>query len=74
MYSPRSCSYCFSLPYDTSCRIFSDNTYVILGQVPDGVIKEFTVTADRTFSQQVPSPLIDYDGHYLCTVAVPVPM
>ncbi|WP_431767966.1 DUF6688 domain-containing protein [Ruminococcus flavefaciens] len=46
----------------------------MLGQVPDGVIKEFTVTADRTFSQQVPSPLIDYDGHYLCTVAVPVPM
>ena len=43
--------------------------YVILGQGPDGVIKAFTMTADWTFSQQIPPPPIDYTGHYLCTVA-----
>jgi len=43
--------------------------YVILGQGPDSVIKAFTMTADWTFSQQIPPPPIDYDGHYLCTVA-----
>ena len=43
--------------------------YVILGQGPDGIIKAFTMTADWTFSQQIPPPPIDYTGHYLCTVA-----
>ncbi|MBP5581927.1 MAG: hypothetical protein J6X85_09125 [Ruminococcus sp.] len=43
--------------------------YVILGQGPDGVIKAFTMTADWTFSKQIPPPPIDYEGHYLCTVA-----
>ena len=43
--------------------------YILLGQGPDGVIKAFTMTADWTFSQQIPPPPIDYDGHYLCTVA-----
>lgn len=43
--------------------------YVILGQGPDGIIKAFTMTADWTFSQQIPPPPIDYSGHYLCTVA-----
>ena len=43
--------------------------YVLLGQGPDGVIKAFTMTADWTFSKQIPPPPIDYEGHYLCTVA-----
>ena len=43
--------------------------YVILGQGPDGIIKAFTMTADWTFSKQIPPPPIDYNGHYLCTVA-----
>ena len=43
--------------------------YVILGQGPDGIIKAFTMTADWTFSQQIPPPPIEYTGHYLCTVA-----
>ena len=43
--------------------------YIILGQGPDGVIRAFTMTADWTFSKQIPPPPIDYEGHYLCTVA-----
>lgn len=42
---------------------------VLFGQGPDGVIKVFTMTADWTFSQQIPPPPLEYDGHYLCTVA-----
>lgn len=43
--------------------------YIIFGQGADGFIKAFTETADWTFSQQTPPPPIDYEGHYLCTVA-----
>ena len=43
--------------------------YIILGQGADGFIKAFTETADWTFSQQTPPPPVDYEGHYLCTVA-----
>ena len=43
--------------------------YILLGQGPDGIIKAFTMTADWTFSTQIPPPPIDYEGHYLCTVA-----
>lgn len=43
--------------------------FIILGQGPDGVIKAFTMTADWTFSTQTPPPPIEYEGHYLCTVA-----
>ena len=42
---------------------------ILFGQGPDGVIKVFTMTADWTFSQQIPPPPLEYDGHYLCTVA-----
>lgn len=42
---------------------------ILLGQGPDGVIKAFTMTADWTFSTQTPPPPMQYDGHYLCTVA-----
>ena len=43
--------------------------FVLAGQGIDAPIKTFTDTADWTFSQQVPPPPLDYDGHYLCTVA-----
>ena len=43
--------------------------YIILGQGADGFIKAFTETADWTFSQQTPPPPVDFEGHYLCTVA-----
>ena len=43
--------------------------YIIFGQGADGFIKAFTETADWTFSQQTPPPPVDYEGHYLCTVA-----
>lgn len=43
--------------------------YIILGQGADGFIKAFTMTADWTFSTQIPPAPIEYDGHYLCTVA-----
>ncbi len=42
---------------------------ILFGQGPDGMIKVFTMTADWTFSQQIPPPPLEYDGHYLCTVA-----
>ncbi len=43
--------------------------FIFLGQGPDGIIKAFTDTADWTFSQQIPPPPVEYQGHYLCTVA-----
>lgn len=43
--------------------------FVIAGQGLDAPIKAFTETADWTFSKQIPPPPIEYDGHYLCTVA-----
>ena len=43
--------------------------FILCGQGPDGFIKAFTMTADWTFSTQIPPPPIDYTGHYLCTVA-----
>lgn len=43
--------------------------FVIAGQGLDAPIKAFTDTADWTFSKQTPPPPIEYDGHYLCTVA-----
>lgn len=43
--------------------------FILCGQGPDGFIKAFTMTADWTFSTQAPPPPIDYEGHYLCTVA-----
>lgn len=42
---------------------------VFMGQGLDAPIKMFTDTADWTFSKQTPPPPIQYDGHYLCTVA-----
>ena len=41
----------------------------LFGQQPDAAIKMFTDTAEWTLSQQIPPPRLDYDGHYLCTVA-----
>ena len=43
--------------------------FIIVGQGADAPIKAFTDTADWTFSQQIPPPSLDYDGHYLCTIA-----
>lgn len=42
---------------------------LLFGQQPDSAIKAFTNTADWTLSQKIPPPAIDYEGHYLCTVA-----
>ena len=43
--------------------------FVLLGQGLDAPLKAFTNTADWTFSNQIPPPPLEYDGHYLCTVA-----
>lgn len=43
--------------------------FVLAGQGLDAPVKAFTDTADWTFSKQVPPPPIDYEGHYLCTIA-----
>lgn len=42
---------------------------ILFGQGADGCVKMFAMTADWTFSTQIPPPPLDYDGHYLCTVA-----
>lgn len=43
--------------------------FIIFGQGADGFIKAFTMTADWTFSTQIPPEPIQYSAHYLCTVA-----
>ena len=43
--------------------------FVLAGQGLDAPVKAFTDTADWTFSQQIPPPPLEYEGHYLCTVA-----
>lgn len=53
------------LPVVIICEIL----YILLGQGADGFIKAFTMTADWTFSTQIPPPPLEYQGHYLCTVA-----
>ena len=58
-------SFMLMLPIVIICEIF----YIILGQGADGFIKAFTMTADWTFSTQIPPPAMEYEGHYLCTVA-----
>ena len=42
---------------------------LLFGQGAAGPVKMFTMTADWTFSQQIPPPPLDHSGHYLCTVA-----
>ena len=46
-----------------------DIVLILFGQGADGPAKAFTMTADWTFSAQVPPPPLAYEGHYLCTVA-----
>lgn len=43
--------------------------FIITGQGFDAFVKAFTDTADWTFSKQIPPPPMEYEGHYLCTVA-----
>ena len=58
-------SFMLILPIAIICEIL----YILLGQGADGFIKAFTMTADWTFSTQIPPPPLEYEGHYLCTVA-----
>lgn len=58
-------SFMLILPIIIICEIL----YIIFGQGADGFIKAFTMTADWTFSTQTPPPPMEYQGHYLCTVA-----
>lgn len=43
---------------------------ILTGQGPAGIIKAFTETSDWAYSAMVSPPPIEYEGHYLCTVAV----
>lgn len=43
---------------------------ILFGQGPWGIIKAFTETSDWTFSRMISPPPVEYEGHYLCTVAV----
>ncbi len=42
---------------------------VLFGQKPDALIKAWTETADWRLSEQIAPPNVQYDEHYLCTVA-----
>lgn len=42
---------------------------LLFGQKPDSAVRAFTDTAEWTLSQKIPPPRLDWDGHYLCTVA-----
>ncbi|HEX2946075.1 MAG TPA: DUF6688 family protein [Clostridia bacterium] len=43
---------------------------VLFGQMPDAAIRAFTETSDWALSQKISPPPIQYEGHYLCTVAL----
>lgn len=43
---------------------------VLFGQAPDAAVRAFTETSDWALSQKISPPPIEYDGHYLCTVAI----
>ncbi|MBR0141232.1 MAG: hypothetical protein IJM19_03175 [Ruminococcus sp.] len=60
-------SFCFMMILPIAVII--EVLYILFGQGADGFIKAFTDTADWTFSMQQPPPPLEYDGHYLCTVA-----
>lgn len=49
--------------------MLTEAVLILFGQGADSCAKMFTMTADWTFSSQIPPPPLDYDGHYLCTVA-----
>ncbi len=59
--------FCFALIFPIA--VIFEILFIICGQGADGFIKAFTMTADWTFSTQIPPPPLDYEGHYLCTVA-----
>lgn len=59
--------FCFALVFPIA--VIFEILFIICGQGADGFIKAFTMTADWTFSTQIPPPPLDYEGHYLCTVA-----
>lgn len=43
---------------------------ILCGQGPFGIIRAFTNTSDWTYSTMISPPPVEYEGHYLCTVAV----
>lgn len=59
--------FCFVLVFPLAAVM--EIILILFGQGADGVIKAFTMTADWTFSTQIPPPPLAYEGHYLCTVA-----
>jgi len=42
---------------------------ILLGQDRDSMVKVFTETTTWAFSQKMHPPILDHQGHYLCTVA-----
>lgn len=43
---------------------------ILCGQGPFGIIRAFTNISDWTYSTMISPPPVEYEGHYLCTVAV----
>jgi hypothetical protein len=42
---------------------------LLLGQAPDSIVKAWTETSNWRLSQRISPPNVQYDEHYLCTVA-----
>lgn len=42
---------------------------ILFGQDTNSIIKVFTDTATWKYSQQIHPPILDHQGHYLCTIA-----
>ena len=42
----------------------------LFGQKPDSLIEAFTKTSDWVLSREIAPPPVEYDTHYLCTVAL----
>lgn len=58
-------AFIFLVPFVGICIIL----LVLFGQQPDSVVKVFTETSDWFFSTKISPPPVEYQGHYLCTVA-----
>lgn len=55
----------FLLPVLFLCTLI----LLLFGQEPDGIVRAFTDTTLWRLSQQMHPPILQHEGHYLCTVA-----
>ncbi|MDR0262221.1 MAG: hypothetical protein LBJ04_03265 [Sphingobacterium sp.] len=58
-------AFLFLIPIFLLCTII----LILFGQDHDSLVKVFTETTTWAFSQKMHPPILDHQGHYLCTVA-----